>query len=120
VYKRQAEWLPTESIHEAEQIVNSSQGTGQPTFPNNNAGFTGHNRRNNIVVRRDNRCILASQLPTVFVTNHRSFFPKFNNFIDLMKTHSLTLGLHSEIWEVKENRVHQNKIEEALELEGIK
>ena len=25
---------------------------------------------NNITVRRDNRCILASKLPTIFVTNH--------------------------------------------------
>ena len=37
-----------------------------------------------------------------------------------MKTYNLTLGLHSEIWEVKEKREHQNKIEEALEMEGIK
>ena len=36
-----------------------------------------------------------------------------------MKTFGLTLGLHSEIWEVKENKSHQNKLEEALELEGI-
>ena len=36
-----------------------------------------------------------------------------------MKTQGLTLGLHSEIWESKENKEHQHKIEEALELEGI-
>ena len=77
-------------------------------------------RNNNITVRRDNRGLLASQLPVLFVTNHRSFFPKFNNFLDLMNTYNLTLGLHLEIWEVKEKREHQNKIEEALEMEGIK
>ena len=36
-----------------------------------------------------------------------------------MKTLNLTLGLHSEIWEVKEKKTHQNKIEEALQLEGV-
>ena len=63
--------------------------------------------------------LLAAKLPTIFVTNHRSIFPKFNNFVDLMKTLNLTLGLHSEVWQVKENKFHQDKIEEALELEGI-
>ena len=36
-----------------------------------------------------------------------------------MKTLWLTFELHSEIWEDRENKQHQNKIEEALELEGI-
>ena len=75
---------------------------------------------NNTTVRRDNRVLLAAQLPTIFVTNHRSFFPKFFNFIEAMKTLDLALGLHSEIWERLENKMHQNKIEEALQLEGIK
>ena len=81
---------------------------------------TSSNRRdNNITIKRDNRCILASKLPNIFVTNHRSFFPKFHNFIELVKTLDLTLGLHSEIWESKEKKDHLNKIEEALELEGV-
>ena len=63
--------------------------------------------------------ILASFLPTIFVTNHRSFFPKFHNFLDAMKMVGLTLGLHSEIWEVKEKKAHQIMIEEAFELEGV-
>ena len=75
--------------------------------------------RNNITVKRDNRCILASKLPTMFVTNHRSFFPKYRNFVDVMHTLDLTLGLHSEIWEDKEKKDHRDKIEEALEIEGI-
>ena len=73
----------------------------------------------NTTVKRDNRTILASQLPTIFATNHRSFFPKFQNFLDLMQTQGLTLGLHSEIWESKENKDHQKRIEEAFELEGV-
>ena len=36
-----------------------------------------------------------------------------------MQTLNLTLGLHSEIWEDRENKTHMNKIEEALELQGI-
>ena len=76
-------------------------------------------KNNNITVKKDNRCLLASKLPSLFVTNHRSFFPKFNNFVELVKTLDLTLGLHSEIWEVKEKKDHQDKIEEALELEGL-
>ena len=37
----------------------------------------------------------------------------------MMQTRGLTLGLHSEIWEDKEKKEQQNKIEAALELEGI-
>ena len=48
------------------------------------------------------------------------FFPKYRNFLELMKTYELILGLHSEVWEVKEKKQHLNKIEEALELEGVK
>ena len=36
-----------------------------------------------------------------------------------MKTLNLTLGLHSEVWEDKENKGHKQKIKEALELQGI-
>ena len=89
-----------------------------PQDPNIPSGW--NLRNNNITVRRDNRCLLASQLPVLFVTNHRSFSPKFNNFLELMNTFNLTLGLHSEIWEFKEKREYQNKLEEALELKGVK
>ena len=76
-------------------------------------------RTNNITIKRNSNCLLASQLPTIFVTNHRSFFPKFQNFVDIIKTLNLTLGLHSEVWEDRENKTHSQKIEEALELQGI-
>ena len=58
-------------------------------------------------------------MPTIFVTNHSSFFPKFNNFVEAMETLGLTLGLHSEIWEKMEKKSHRNSIEEALELKSI-
>ena len=74
---------------------------------------------NNITIKRNNKYLLASHLPTIFVTNHRSFFPKFHNFTEVMKTLNLTLGLHSEIWEDCESKAYKDKIEEALELQGI-
>ena len=54
------------------------------------------------------------------VTNHRSIFPKFNNLVDEIIENEMHLGLHCEIWESKENKAHANKIEEALEIHGIK
>ena len=72
---------------------------------------------NNITVRRNNKYLLASQLPTIFVTNHCLFFPKFHSFTEVMETLNLTLGLHSEIWEYRKNKAHKDKIEEALELQ---
>ena len=69
---------------------------------------------NNITVKRDNRQRLASKLPTIFVTNHRSFFPKFHNFVDAMQTLELTLGLHSEIWESEEKRHIKTKLKKPL------
>ena len=53
------------------------------------------------------------------VGNHRSIFPKFNNLIDELVECQMHLGLHSEIWEDKENLDHMQKVEEALELHGI-
>ena len=61
----------------------------------------------------------ARSLPNIMVTNHRSIFPKFNNLIDELIECEMHLGIHSEIWENKENVNHQNKIEEALEIHGI-
>ena len=86
-------------------------------LPDPNISAVWDPRNNNITVRRDNLYLLASQLPVLFVTNNPSFSPKFNNFLHLMTIYNFTLGLHSEIWEEKEKLEHQNKIEEALELE---
>ena len=73
-----------------------------------------------ITIKRDNRKLLALSLPSIFVTNHRSFFPKFRNFLDEMLEMNMVLGLHSEIWEDKENSSHQNLIQEAFEIHGVK
>ena len=68
---------------------------------------------------RGRREATARSLPNIMVTNHRSIFPKFNSLIDELIECEMHLGLHSEIWESKENLDHKNKIEEALELHGI-
>ena len=73
-----------------------------------------------VTIRRDNRTLLALSLPSIFVTNHRSFFPKCKNFLDEMFELNMQLGLHSEIWEDKENKNHQHMIEEAFELQGVR
>ena len=62
---------------------------------------------------------IANLLPNIMVGNHRSIFPKFYNLIDEIVECEAHLGLHSEIWEDKENDDHKVKVEEALELHGI-
>ena len=53
-------------------------------------------------------------LPNIMVTNHRSIFPKFNSLVDEILENEMHLGLHSDIWEDKENITHANLIEEAF------
>ena len=103
--------------HQSIQVITGNRNDGWNNDQNLPGGWI--TRNNNITVCRDNRQVIATMLPTIFVTNHRSFFPKFNNFVETMKTLNLTLGLHSEIWEDREKKDHMNKIEEALEIEGV-
>ena len=70
-------------------------------------------------IRRDNRAVTALSLPNIMVTNHRSLFPKFNNLVDEILENDMHLGIHSEVWEDKENINHAQSIEKALELQGI-
>ena len=65
------------------------------------------------------KALTAQSLPNIMVTNHRSVFPKFNSLIDELIECKMHIGLHSEIWEVKEKLEHKNKVEEAFELHGI-
>ena len=110
---------PEKNVSEPQniQVVTSDRDQGWNKVTTLPKGWT--TRNNLVTIQRSNKMLLARALPTLFVTYHRSFFPKFHNFVEAMKTLGLTLGLHSEIWEDKENKSHQNKIEEALELEGI-
>ena len=49
----------------------------------------------------------------------RSFFPKHNNFCQDMEERDVDVAFLSEVWERSENKKHQYKIEEMLELRGI-
>ena len=98
-------------------VITGNRPEGWKRDPNLPEGWI--SKSNNITISRDNKLILSSKLPTIFVTNHRYFFPKFNNFVEAMETKGFTLGLHSEIWEDLEKRSHRNSIEEAFELKGI-
>ena len=48
------------------------------------------------------KVLTAQSLPNIMVTNHRSIFPKFNSLVDELIECEMHVGLHSEIWEVKE------------------
>ena len=92
--------------HQSIQVITGNRNDGWNNERNMPSGWIFRN--NNITVHRDNRQGIASMLPTIFVTNHRSLFPKFKNFVGTMKTLNLMLGLHSEIWEDKEKKDHMN------------
>ena len=71
------------------------------------------------MIKRDNRIIQAHSLPTIMNFNMRSFFPKQANFCDDLEERQGDVVFITEIWEKKENKKHQNKIKEMLEMRGI-
>ena len=70
-------------------------------------------------LRRDNRGELALHLPNLAVYNHRSIWKKLNNFCLEFAELDLGFSFHSEIWEKKESKKHQYKIEEMFQMKGI-
>ena len=56
------------------QVITGNRNDSWNTDRNMPSGWI--TRNTNIAVHRDNRQVLASMLPTIFVTNHRSLFPK--------------------------------------------
>ena len=70
-------------------------------------------------VKRDNRKIQALSLPVILNYNMRSFFPKYSNFCEDMEERECDVAFLSEVWENGENKKHQFKITEMLELRGI-
>ena len=68
------------------QVLVGSRNDSGNNYNDLPGGWKARNIKNNITIHRDNRKILASMLPTIFVTNHRSFFPKFYNFLEVIKT----------------------------------
>ena len=75
--------------------------------------------KNNITVKRDNRLLEASSLPTFSVYNMRSLWSKLSSLGEDMKERATDLAILSEVWEQKESTKHKQKIEELLELHDI-
>ena len=72
------------------------------------------------VIRRSNRAVQALTLPKIVSYNMRSFFPKLENFLLDMKERTGDIAILTEVWEKKELKKHQQKMEKMLELGGIK
>ena len=71
-------------------------------------------------VRRDNRLLVGSELPSFSAPNCRSIAPKLRNFAEDMKMRSITVALCSESWEQASNKKFQKEVERLLEVEGLK
>ena len=71
-------------------------------------------------IRRDKKSIQALSLPNISSYNMRSLFGKIQNLSEDMNIRLTDISFLTEIWEKKENKKHQFKIEELLEMGGIK
>ena len=71
-------------------------------------------------IRRDNKKVQALTLPKIANFNVRSLFPKIGNFALDMKERESDISFLTEVWEKKEKKKHQHKLEELLEINGIK
>ena len=76
-----------------------------------------HTRR---IIRRDNKVLQAASIPKFSNYNMRSFWSKSQNFGTDMLDRNCSLSFLTEVWEKSENKKHQYKIEELLELKGLK
>ena len=71
-------------------------------------------------IRRDNRKVQALALPRIVNYNMRSLFSKLDNFAQDMHERESDAVFLTEVWEKQENKKHQSKLEELLEMKGIK
>ena len=71
-------------------------------------------------IRRDNKKVQALTLPKIANFNVRSLFPKIGNFALDMKERESDISFLTEVWEKNEKKKHQHKLEELLEINGIK
>ena len=72
------------------------------------------------ILRRSNKAIQALTLPKVIIYNMRSLFSKIENFSLDMKERAGDISFLTEVWEKKEQKKHQKKLETMLEFGGIK
>ena len=70
--------------------------------------------------RRNVKKIQAQTLPRVTNYNIRALFSKIGNFALDMAERESDVSFITEVWQKKENKKHQFKLEELLELKGIK
>ena len=70
-------------------------------------------------LRRDNRGQISILLPSLAVYNHRSIWKKINNFATEFIEMGVGVAFHSEVWEKKQKKKHQYKIQELFEIKGI-
>ena len=71
-------------------------------------------------IKRDNKKVQALTLPKLTNYNVRSLFPKIGNFALDMHERQSDISFLTEVWEKKEKKKHQHKLEELLEINGIK
>ena len=71
-------------------------------------------------IRRENKCLQALSMPTTTVYNMRSIWDKLNSVSVDMIERNCDISFLSEVWEKSESLKHQYRIEEMLEMQGIK
>ena len=71
------------------------------------------------VIPRDNNIIQARSLPIITNYNMRSFLPKIDNFCKDVSERESDICFITEIWQTKESKSHQFKLEEMLHMKGI-
>ena len=76
-----------------------------------------HSRK---TIRRDNRSIEALALPKLANFNMRALFSKIQSLSEDMRERMTDVCFLTEVWEVKESKKHQFKIEEMFQMRGVK
>ena len=76
-----------------------------------------HSRK---TIRRDNKTLQALTLPRITNYNMRSLFPKLGNFAQDMIERESDISFLTEVWQKQENKKHKARLEELLEMSGIK
>lgn len=71
-------------------------------------------------IRQDRRLETGAALPSFSAPNCRSLGPKLNNFQEDMQMRSIDVALCSETWEKSSNKKFQKKVENMLEMKGLK
>ena len=71
------------------------------------------------MIRRDNKKIQSLTLPKLVCYNVRALVPKIFSLARDMKERESDLCFLTEVWEKKEKKKHQFKLEELLEMHGI-